>query len=170
MNQLTEIEKAYLAGFFDGEGCISLTRQRGGKSISPSYNMRIVIGQSGEKGIKLLDHWKEKTGIGALFEKMRFGEYEKIGFNWVMSSNDALDFLVSIYPYLDLKKDEAELAIDFQETKRVTTFNGRAYGGRGNHGGLDPQVIEERERIYQRLSDMKGALSKRGRKPKAQPV
>lgn len=170
MNKLTEGERAYLAGFFDGEGCVSLTRQRGRYSISPSYNLRVLIGQAGEKGYKFLDYWKTKTGIGNIFEKMKNSDREQVGYNWITCSNDALDLLIAISPYLSLKLDEANLAIQFQSTKKSKTYNDsdnvRGYGGRGRLGGLDKELIEEREAIYRQLSEMKGAISRRGRKPK----
>ena len=164
MNQLTELDKAYLAGFFDGEGCVSITKQKGGKrSVSPSYNMRAIISQAG-KGTELLVRLKEMAGVGAMHENKHPIKNWTISYNWVISSDDALEFLISIHPYLHRKKEEAELAIEFQKAKKSITFDGKAYGRK--NGGLDASIIEERERIYQQLSAMKGHYTKRGRPAK----
>lgn len=166
MNQLTELDKAYLAGFFDGEGCVSITKQRGGKrSKSPSYNMRAIISQAG-KGVGLLEYWNAIVGVGVLHSNKHAAKNWSTSVNWVISSDEALEFLTCIYPYLHRKKEEAELAIEFQSKKKSVTFDGKAYGGPGNNGGLDTSIIEERERIYQQLSAMKGHYTKRGRPAK----
>ena len=107
MNELTEVEKAYLAGFFDGEGCISLrTMMDKKKAKTPSYQVEVAIGQ---KNIATLQELHQMAGIGKVYES---GGGRGCA-TWRLTHIQSRDFLSVLLPYLRNKKQEAVLAIEF---------------------------------------------------------
>jgi hypothetical protein len=152
MNKLTETEKAYIAGFFDGEGCVSISKyKREGANRTPSYTLQVVIAQ---KGIAILNGLYAITGIGVIHERYKYhpGTYE-----WRLNPKDAVDFLTEILPYLRGKYQEAMIAIEYQSKQGTKNHKGRGY--------VVPQaLIDEKESYYKKLQEMKGTSSiKRGR-------
>lgn len=103
---------AYIAGFFDGEGCVRIKHasQKGN-----SYYVWVAITNS-NKGI--LEEVEELFG-----GNVRRAEktVNKIIYHYLITSSEAVDFLRTISPFLKDKKDQAELAIAFHEEKSNLT-------------------------------------------------
>lgn len=151
MNKLTEIEKAYLAGFMDGEGCIHISRgyDKKGISVSCIYTLRVLIAQAGEKGKEILTYWQEKVGLGIVVNQDRKNDKWKSSHTWIISTNHAAAFLASILPYLIIKKEEAEIAIKFQAVMKADGKNCR-------RGYVVPKsVIAQRDAIYTEMRRLK---------------
>jgi hypothetical protein len=93
-----EAELAYIAGFFDGEGCISAVADRRGY-----VSVRLNISQ--------------KFDIPLLFIQARFGGnirwHRGTVWHWEAYGDAALNMLRALLPYLMLKRPQAELAIEF---------------------------------------------------------
>jgi len=97
---------SYLAGMFDGEGCISISH--GAKS----WNLSCYVTMAGEYIPRLfqfhfggsIHHRKHNPA------KMQWHDYYK----WHIAANKAATFLEELLPYLRLKRPQAELAIKFQ--------------------------------------------------------
>lgn len=107
MNELTEVEKAYLAGFFDGEGCVSLrTMFDKKKSKTPSYQVEVVISQN---DLATLQELQQLAGIGNVYA----GYGKRTCSSWRITHIQSREFLSVLLPYLRNKKKEAELAIEF---------------------------------------------------------
>lgn len=105
---MKKIDIAYMAGFFDGEGSISIMRRAKGKP----YWLRVQLGQANKWILQLIQF---QFG-GSLFHN-RPRENRREAWQWSASANIAMGFLKCILPYLKLKKGEAEIAIHFQEGK-----------------------------------------------------
>jgi hypothetical protein len=101
-------EIAYLAGFFDGEGSVSMALQ-GGKylriEVSCSQNTATVL-------------WMFVRGFrGNIYEGNRC-------YQWKIYGNEATKFLRSIIPYLIVKRLDAEEAVrafDNRDNKELVT-------------------------------------------------
>lgn len=97
----------YIAGFFDGEGCIKIGY---GKYTYLRYKLQIGIGQ---KSKNILMKIQQKYG-GSIYTK-----YDKrtdvVYYEWDANSQRACQILEQIYPYLQEKKPQAKLAIEFQK-------------------------------------------------------
>jgi intein/homing endonuclease len=132
------INLSYLAGFFDGEGSINIiTRKR---RINPEYTLSVAIGQ---KDGKTLDWIRENFG-GNVYLVKRDGS-----FFWIITNQQALKFLLMIYPYLQYKKPQAELAIKFyddRQEKRMRTNS--------------KEEMERRESIRQQLRQLHHTILK----------
>ncbi len=151
MNDLTEVQKAYIAGFFDGEGCISISKYQGKNNRTPVYSLQVVIVQ---KGIDALFEMYELVGVGSFHERKKYhvGTYE-----WRIPPIDAADFLKEILPYLKSKKQEAEIAIEYQSKQGHKNSTGKGYT-------VPQNLIDEKEAYYLQLQKLKGTSAiKRGR-------
>ena len=113
IGHLSEIEKAYLAGILDGEGCIALVRNNGRKNKSgyPEYYPRVSIGNTSVA----LQSWFEKhmPNIGIFVYHARPHDNNPMHRNlweWTLNGNRrCMVFLSEISPYLVVKKEQAEL-------------------------------------------------------------
>ncbi len=97
-------EKAYIAGFLDGDGSIHIRLKpnktyRFGFQIAPS----IVFYQSSKESF-ILDYFKKILGVGYIRER-KDGIHEYI----IGDSESMLYFINNIFPYLKIKRRQAEL-------------------------------------------------------------
>ncbi len=152
MNILTETQKAYIAGFFDGEGCVSIGKYQGKKNRTPTYQLMVVISQKDD----VLHELRDMVGIGSVCGNNHTkGRYYN---QWRMSPKDGVKFLEMILPYLRYKANQAELAIEFQSKQGHKLGAGIGYT-------VPQHLIDEKERYYQSMKDFKGNGS-RGRPKK----
>lgn len=141
-----ELSLRYIAGFFDGEGCISLTRRPeirdGGQGWvclrATVCNTRpLVIDEihrrfGGSRAVSLPDKHRKQ----ALYRV-------------VMSDRQAERFLACILPYLVVKRAQAELALEIQRFKRAP---GRYEAGRNGTGRrLRASVVEKENEYCERM-------------------
>lgn len=108
----------YIAGFFDGEGCISARVNNRGQVI---VTISIV-----QKGAHVLREIKDYFEYGCL--RRMSGESRKTHNLWsyqVLGSEQKLDFLRIIYPHLIVKREQTELAIKLM-TRFVDMGNPRS--------------------------------------------
>lgn len=156
MEKLTETEKAYLAGFIDGEGCISITKYKS-KIInrSISYVLKLHIYQSGISGYEMLKTWKNKVGLGFISGN-KYPEHPayKDSHEWQITANDAILLLNEVIPYLVIKQSQAQLAIKFQKMMKGSK-RGMSYGGRTKNGSLSQGILDQREKIYLEMRGLK---------------
>ncbi len=146
MNQLTETEKAYIAGFFDGEGCVSISKYQGKNNRTPVYSLQVVLAQ---KGIEPLFELQELTGAGTIHDRTK---YHKGTYEWRMNARDANDFLIAIVSYLKCKRKQVELAIEYQSQQ--------GHKKSGGKGWVVPQeMIDKKESYYLKLRELKGTSS-----------
>ena len=137
----TELNLSYLAGFFDGEGSISiLKRKKGDWNIS--HFLRVSIGQ---KDGATLDWIKEKFGGNVYFVK-RDGSYL-----WAVTDKNAYLFLKKIQNYLQYKKPQADLAIQFYEERIMNSRRTTKH----KHTSLTEEELVLREIAYEEMKALK---------------
>ncbi len=101
---------AYMAGFFDGEGCVGIYRQKF-VHRRDCYFLQVGIGNTDKN---ILDLFQAKFGGSVQPGKLNIGR-TRIVFRWYVRSKKASNFLQTILPFLILKKEEASLGVKFQE-------------------------------------------------------
>lgn len=109
---------AYLAGLVDGEGYVgikkSLSGVRSGRQVNPSYHERIQIRMVDEDAIKL---FKEIFG-GNYYKETNHSKYSKRPLYCYQASDlIAYKTLKTLYPYLIIKKRQAELCFRLRASK-----------------------------------------------------
>ena len=137
---MKEVDLAWAAGFFDGEGCVHLTRRQRKKSKNIEYELRLSIAQA----VKLpLEKWEILFGgqITIINPKNEINKF----FIWQVSSLDTLKILKLLEPYLILKKEQANVALEFE----------KLYIGKGNRNKLTEENINKRQALYLRLKELK---------------
>ena len=104
---LTNLEKAYIAGFLDGDGCIMFQLVRR-KDYVYGYQVRASIVFYQKKTQKRILKWlKTKLRYGYIRDRTdEMTEYTIVGKNFVV------EILHLLYPYLRLKKKHAEIAFE----------------------------------------------------------
>jgi len=127
---------AYAAGLVDGEGCISLRRQRqlAGQSGN-GYGLQVTIVNTKVSMICWL-----KQHFGALYGVRRCVRYRSM-YEWYVCGKQAAQFVEAILPYLVVKREQAQVVIDFMEIG--------GYYKRGQP--FPPDVVAKREALKQRL-------------------
>ncbi|MEO7841614.1 MAG: LAGLIDADG family homing endonuclease [Anaerolineales bacterium] len=146
MYEVTDLDKSYLAGFFDGEGCVSIRKSQG-KKVKPRYDLEVILSQNQRT---ILHEFQQKTGLGRIYitTQIRYGAKH----TWRSYTNDAKALLIMILPYLRDKRDQAELALAFIHRHNQSSRPGVGKG-RGYH--IPQEVWDEREKYYQILRDLK---------------
>jgi len=137
------LDRAYLAGLIDGEGCISIARIAAG---SPYANVRHVLRVDIQMSeLEAIDH------VATLFQrkimvKQPATNMRKVAYRISWQANFALDLLEAVHPYLILKREQARVAMEFQL---------RATSARRTGRRLTPEELEVRERYYLELRRLK---------------
>ena len=144
MNKLTQARWAYLAGFLDGDGCITITT----KNQRRTYCIEVRYSQTNGP---FLQHLRDLVGIGSVYQTSKPKGNHSARFQWVFASGKAEEFLRAIFPFLVLKKDQAEIALKLAELMRQQ---------RAKSYRLTEEAIEKREKIRQELRQLKGPKGK----------
>lgn len=123
MRKLTKEEAAYIAGLVDGEGTISISKNKNNSPGSYSIVLRIY-----NSNIDMLNFVKEKTELGSVKPNQLTKKWEgrnfKQVFKWQIFANDMRTFLPQIIPYLISKKEIAKLVLEW-----LTRYGRKKLGG-----------------------------------------
>lgn len=111
---MRKIDLAYVAGFFDGEGTIFILYHNYKPFAHLRYALVIAVAQSGRFG-ELICNWF-KDNFGGLVVNYHYRKWQrKRVWRWECRTALASKVLKQICPYLKNKKEQAELAIEFQK-------------------------------------------------------
>ena len=139
VNILSEKDAAYIAGFLDGEGCICLHKTHANdKNRKQTYHLKVRITNT-FPGIMEWIH--AVVGSGSLYTKKKYPGANKQGWDWQITGRRAIDLLNQLYPYMKVKRLQAEVAFEFGETI--------SYPGQNK---LTDEVIDIRDGLRTRLS------------------
>ena len=96
---------AYLAGIIDGEGCIMVAAGTG--RWHKQHQLRVTVSGT---SLDLMLYLHKKFGA-RLTRVKRYSEKWKPGFASMWYSNNAKQIVEMVYPYLRVKKRQAEVAL-----------------------------------------------------------
>jgi len=109
----------YAAGFFDGEGSISvlLTRTLGEKvlrgtpgKVYHKYSLRVQVTNTKRS---ILDEYQSQWG-GSVYVQTKAKKHHRLDCHvWTLNGKNAKPFLEDVKPHLKLKCGQAELALEF---------------------------------------------------------
>lgn len=126
----------YYAGFFDGEGCVSVH--------SRGRQWSVLKASISNTDLPVLEDFKGRFGGGIYRGSSRRGV--KPWWKWEATSKAAANFLETILPYSKIKAEQIEVALEFQDTMG-TDHNSRK--------PVTDDVLQLRESIRLRLKEMK---------------
>lgn len=114
----TTEELAWLAGFVDGEGYVGLPQYGSStKTTHYKYSPRLSIGNTNKK---VIEYIVNKFG-GTIYEqKCKKKQYKKV-WCWRLYSKKAAYILKLIYPYLKVKKENADIIFEFIKLLQIST-------------------------------------------------
>ncbi len=113
VHKLSDVEKAYIAGFIDGEGCIHISSSREGTfclcltASQTTENVMYWIQERLEGNVGYIE--PEQVG------RKKNGELCRGKWTWSIYGESAMEVLKSLLPHLKVKEYEAETAIAFQK-------------------------------------------------------
>lgn len=106
---------AYFAGFFDGEGCVRISKRRNGYSgYGFQFLLTVNIHNTNPLPLKQLS---AVYGGTVYFHPAAKSNYKPC-YGWNRVGRDAYKFLKDIFPWLLIKREVAAIGIFFFENKR----------------------------------------------------
>lgn len=131
-----ERDRAWLAALIDGEGCISIGRNKartngaGNGFCNDNYHAFVCIGNNDRE---LLDHCVAITGYGSVrvkdrpFRDSRGIQSRRTYYGWRLDSEKAITIIREVYPFLIAKRRQAILAHNLDLSNKA----GRELRGNG---------------------------------------
>ena len=119
MNTLSESQKGYIAGFIDGEGCISIYEFKRIRYLHKQYTAVVRVTNTNQEVLDTLRRW---TGLGIICSQSikrtnpKFFN-SKPQYGWFLSPNATRELLPVIIPFLQVKRDIAKLVLEFYGDK-----------------------------------------------------
>lgn len=102
----------YLAGLIDGEGCLTFSKDNG--RYRPQLRLTSIY--------KPVLDWVKMLFGGNYYEIHRkYPPYSKTSYDWVLSTNQAIDLVKNLLPYLKIKRKEAKVFISFYKVDKETS-------------------------------------------------
>ena len=108
----TEIERAYAAGFFDGEGTVTIRTEL--RKTCKTHVLQIAIGITDRAPLEWMS---ERFGGNIRGPVIRASERHKPIYFWQLSAAKAGTFLEEVRPYLLLKAKQADIALELRRIK-----------------------------------------------------
>lgn len=159
IDKLTEAEKGYFAGFFDGEGCVLI-----GKSIRKDKSTaRYSLSVSFNISYAPILYKMKKMFFGGNIRKQDLDKIKnepsviksknagclnpnnwKQRYHYTLNGREAWVFLKVIYQYCNEKKEQVRIAIEYFDGKRNR-----------HSSGLSKWDIERNEYYYKTLQNLK---------------
>ncbi len=149
----------YVAGFFDGEGCITIRRSRKVDGYHRMYDLRASISNT---DFPILEQF-HKQFDGNLRHR---GDWTKWGgkkpqWEWAAWGDTAADFIKLIRPHLTVKEPEAWLALEFME-QRTLMKSGTQLN--------NPELVIQRREEYALRDGFYWALREAKQQPRGEVV
>ncbi len=142
---ISELDLAYIAGFVDGEGCISISKSSSRGSRNTTYGPNVDITNTNKEILLTI---QKILRLGSLESQKRYSSKHKPAWNLDFKAGEAKQLLLLIRPYLRLKKRQADLLLEFLETSQ-------------HRNQFNPLTVEEaalRDVMYEEMRE----LNKRG--------
>lgn len=111
---MKEEELAYIAGYLDADGCITIYRRKPTNTNgqkNPIHYPDIHISSINQEIIKMF-----KDLYGGCITKDT-SQHKNPLYNWKPNISDMKNFLLSIRPYIKLKKQQCDIMINFLEER-----------------------------------------------------
>jgi len=130
---MTEFDRAYFAGLFDGEGSVYIKRmdqmkhKRPGKPVHKVWVIRMEIAMTDKETIK----WCYDLFNCGSFGERKVKKGYKRQWRWRVAHRDALQVALAIWPYVKTKLHKVEQIIDhydnYDGTSRGNVVDLEAY-------------------------------------------
>lgn len=110
----------WLAGFFDGEGCIYIKEDTVKNTVKGKQykypEIQVIFAQSGDIGLALMQAIQEEYSFGKITSKHGSLLTKQVPYMTRTSGKKAVKFLKLLEPHLVVKQNKAQQAIKLGET------------------------------------------------------
>lgn len=141
---VSEIDRAYFAGFFDGDGSVSIISPPSQNfKAGKRWGLQVRVWQVSEHAA-VLHTLKEEYGGHTAERAFASG---RPATEWKVSDRLAEKFLKDIFPYSIVKHDRIAVALKFRET-----YN-HAFRGRNAYNKMQ-EIYRERQKLKDQINYM----------------
>jgi len=134
-----ETDLAWVAGFIDGEACITIRKYKGQKAVNFTHQLDIHLSNTSREALEKV---QSVLGVGVIHS---IPQRAKLGFKetwqFVIVANQAEAALRQVLPYLIAKRREADIALEFAKLPR------ESYG----RDGVPEHIMQMREDLFLRI-------------------
>jgi hypothetical protein len=144
-----KVSRQYLAGYFDGEGCITIARQarkRADGTPFYSHELRLSIGTTDPV---IISEFQRVFG-GRIQHYEAKNRRQSPVYQWAIHSLRAIKAINALYPYLITKRSDADIARAYQA----------CVGKRGHGVKITLAVQEKRDRFRLKLIENHGTAAR----------
>jgi hypothetical protein len=120
---MTSEEAAYIAGLFDGEGCVSykqyMRKRKHNPKAYPTWQIRLEMAMTDHSILKWVC---DVTGVGTVTEKKYKSKYAlgwKKQWRWRCSHRDAFYVSCVMWPFAHVKLDKLQKIIDHYKDHKI---------------------------------------------------
>lgn len=145
------LNNAYIAGLFDGEGWVTCAFRSKSRAQRPSATIYIQMG-IGLTNYKILEALQKKFG-GSIGNTRQRKITDKPYWLWVLSTKQIEKFIIAIEPYCIEKRLQIKLAKKFRKTIQIKS-----------RCRLSPKILNYRIKLRNELHQLNGGKCKRWKK------
>lgn len=110
--------KSYIAGLFDGEGTVTLTR------IHSSDKFRVPVASMTSTSIEILNFIQIYYG-GSISKQKVYKEHHKLSWVWRITNQKALLFFKDILPFILIEEKQRRVKLLLNNYNKLTKRNGK---------------------------------------------
>jgi len=135
---------AYTAGIIDGEGCLSIhkTHDKRGLDIRERYTNKLIVVSTDKP---MVDFLKENFGGGISFKKSKNINHLN-QYAWQIGGKKAIEIVKLVYPYLIIKKRQADVFIEYEKTIVTSQYR------------MTDEIREMRIKLFNRIKSYKNPI------------
>ena len=113
---MNELNLIYFAGFIDGEGCISTFSFKAyGKRAHNTRSRQLISLSATNVNRQVLDDLQSTFGGYVCLHSFPIGNRKEC-WRWYIRSKKASEAIKALLPYLRIKRKQAELCLEYQDT------------------------------------------------------
>jgi hypothetical protein len=137
----------YIAGFIDGEGCLTINKRKISRNQKNDfYSIRIIISNT---NLDILE-WICSIVGGSIHKTINENELKrKQGYALCLNVKDAINLLKNISPFLKVKNLQANYLLRFVELKK--SFSRKRSNGRYGTLKSSDEYMKLQEEIYRKI-------------------
>jgi hypothetical protein len=111
------LHPSYIAGFFDGEGSITIheNSKPSPRGKNPNHTLQVSIGNTDPRVLRKIH---AQFGGGLTHRKLVSPKHRPVT-QWFVRAAQALPFLLAIRPFIYMKGEQIDIAIRFQQSKKM---------------------------------------------------
>lgn len=149
---MKETDKAWIAGFIDGEGSLTIAKQIRKDRPSPAYRAQVSASNTDTSPLEFI----HSLYGGSLYKGKPYqvgvnGKPWRPSWQWYCKVSRQKEFLLDILPYLQSKRGQAEVLLEFIENKNAFARGKRLEGKHGGSAPLTQEEIDYREELRHRV-------------------